>query len=933
MTSWRRLHAKGKSEPLPTWQAIGPIARRGVDTHAAALSPLVGRADQLAGLAAVFDEVSKQKTPRFVLVTGEPGMGKSRLVQELFLRVDSLPEMTTWRQGHCPPFGEDVTYRALSDIVKMHAGIRDTDHEADVEAKLAAVTQKADGAWVRERLRALVGLPSSDASREESHAAWTRFLLGIADTRPAVLVFEDLHWADDALLKFLEQLVERMASVPLLVVATARPELFERAPSFAGGGQVDRIDLRQLTTEEAAGLAGVLLSGERATAVDQIVERCAGNPFFIEQSVRLLADSSASSLPDSVQAVIAARLDRLPPAQKALIGKAAVVGSPFWGGTLGAMDGGSHEGLQQALSGLLERGLIRRVRESAMEGESEFVFAHALTRDVAYQQLTRATRGRRHKQVADWLGGHAGGHEGDLAEILALHYSTALALAEATGDLDLRSSLVAPLLRSLERAGKRALVLDAKAAERYFGRAMKLVEDEAEGARLLAQWALAVADTGRYGEALPAMDEAASRLRVAGDRRHAAEALLNLGFSCMDMGLPNGLAKTLEAVDLVEHDEPSLEKVVVLYNGSFAEGDAGRLERALELAELAIRTAEEIGLPNEARVSRTSASHCQAALMARGWARCLLGDPEGLDEMREASEAAQSQGSHPLPIVNYAVALGNSAGPLAALPVYARGLEVLHARGLGRLEVRMEANVLMTKWMAGLWDEFLHECGAMEERLEASCDLWSLAGLRDSKALILWARGETETAASLAEWSLRTARAAEVRELIVHALAVSSAVSVESGLNGVARYLEELERLFPRGFVFNGADVLPFILRTMHRVGDVPMAQRLTKRIDLDNPMQLAVRRCGDSLLAEAHGDMIGAVHGYREAAVRWSQVGMPYEEGHALLGQGRCLMALGRAPEAAAPLAAAREIFARLGAKPALAGDRRVAQAEEGPT
>ena len=218
------ISAKGKSEPVRAWQAIAPISRRGVDARSVDLTPLVGRTAELDHLTAMFVAVAAQATPQFALLVGEPGIGKSRLVRELLAHVDSRPDMTTWRQGHCPSFGEDVTYRALSEVVKSHAGIRDTDHEADIEAKLDAAVPGTDEGWVRQRLRALVGLPSSEASREENFSAWTRFFEDMAAKRPAVLVFEDLHWADDALLAFLEHLAARMASVPLLVVATTRPD-------------------------------------------------------------------------------------------------------------------------------------------------------------------------------------------------------------------------------------------------------------------------------------------------------------------------------------------------------------------------------------------------------------------------------------------------------------------------------------------------------------------------------------------------------------------------------------------------------------------------------------------------------------------------------------------------------------------------------------
>ena len=300
--------------------------------------------------------------------------------------------MTTWRQGYCPPFGESITYWALAEIVKGHAGIRDTDDASAVEARLAAVLPAGpDREWFHQRLGALLGLAAPDASREENFAAWLRFFEEVAAAGPTVLVFEDLHWADEALLAFLEHLTLHLASVPLMIIGTTRPELFERYPSFAGGGRLNRLQLEPLSAAETARLVAGLL-GERDDSGPVIgrVVGCDGNPFFAEQSVRLLSDTEMDSqVPESVQAVIAARLDALPLEQKALLADAAVVGSVFWDGVLTAMDSRDPRGVDGMLGGLLERKLIGRIRESSMGGEREFAFVHALAREVAYRQLPR----------------------------------------------------------------------------------------------------------------------------------------------------------------------------------------------------------------------------------------------------------------------------------------------------------------------------------------------------------------------------------------------------------------------------------------------------------------------------------------------------------------------------------------------------------------
>ena len=296
-------------------------------------------------------------SPQLVTVVGEPGLGKSRIVAELSVYIDTKPELITWRQGRCLPYGEGITFWALGEIVKAHAGILESDPPDVATTKLDAVLPEGDErAWFRQRLVPLLGIEaSSTAEREELFTAWRRFLEHIAEQDPTVLVFEDLHWADDAMLSFLEHLADRAEGVPLLVVATARPELFEHHPDYASGlRNATPIHLAPLSEEETVRLVSALLQSAVIPAELQqpILDRAGGNPLFAEEFVRLLKDTgllvkkgqnwelkegAEVPFPDSVQALIAARIDTLGPDAKSMLADAAVVGKVFWSGALAAM--------------------------------------------------------------------------------------------------------------------------------------------------------------------------------------------------------------------------------------------------------------------------------------------------------------------------------------------------------------------------------------------------------------------------------------------------------------------------------------------------------------------------------------------------------------------------------------------------------------------
>src|SRR4249919_4103150 len=459
------VEAKGKSTPIAIWQATAAHARFGVDVAHEARSALVGRERELAAVRDSFDRARHDRTPQLLTLVGVPGIGKSRLVYELQRIADADPELITWRQGRCLAYGDGVTLWALAEIVKAQAGIAEQDAPADVAEKLRSATEEElpekDAAWVESHLRALAGL-SEEAElggnrRNEAFSAWRRFIEGLAERRPLVLVFEDLHWADETLLDFVDELVDWITDVPLLVVATARPELLERRPAW-GGGKLNAatLALAPLTDEQTAQLLGSALGTPVLPAETQaaLIERAGGNPLYAEQFAELYLERGSTDelpLPETLQGIIAARLDQLGSDEKDLVLDAAVVGKVFWAGALGR-----DEDPASVFMSLERKGFVRRQRRSSVEGEAELAFSHALVRDVAYGQIPRAERAAKHRRVAEWI--ESLGRPEDHAEMRAYHWTSALELARASGSAD--ADLTDRARFALRDAGDRAYALN-----------------------------------------------------------------------------------------------------------------------------------------------------------------------------------------------------------------------------------------------------------------------------------------------------------------------------------------------------------------------------------------------------------------------------------------------------------------------------------------
>jgi class 3 adenylate cyclase/tetratricopeptide (TPR) repeat protein len=526
------VEAKGKTDPVPVWEALA--ARSRVTTEAvSAASPLVGRERELSVLSELLVRVREESSPQLVTLVGVPGIGKSRLVYELMQVVDRGGVLTYWRRGRSLPYGEAVPLWSLSEVVKAQAGILESDRAADVERKLRdevsrLIPDERDASWVTSNLLPLVGVAAEDAAggdrRSEAFAAWRRFFEGMAEHRPLVLVFEDLHWADDELLDFVDHLVEWASGVPILIVCTARPELLERRFAWGGGKlNATTLSLAPLSETDTSRLLANLLDRPLLAAETQadLLARAGGNPLYAEQYAQMLlegSDDAVLPMPESIQGVIAARIDRLSPKEKALLQDAAVLGKVFWLG--GVVDGRSLRDADAALHALDRKGFVRRARTSSVADETEYTFLHILVRDVAYAQIPRGERAEKHQRAAVWI--ESLGRPEDHAETLAYHYVSALELARSsrqpTEELAERARLV------LREAGDRAASLNAfDAAARSYASALELwPPDDVERPLLLLSYGTVLAIGREAGG--PELEQAARDLVELGDDEHAAQA-------------------------------------------------------------------------------------------------------------------------------------------------------------------------------------------------------------------------------------------------------------------------------------------------------------------------------------------------------------------------------------------------------------------------
>jgi class 3 adenylate cyclase/tetratricopeptide (TPR) repeat protein len=925
---------KGKAESVPLWLAVAARARFGTDVTRHLTTPLVGRQIDLGILTGAFQKSLHEESVQLVIVAGEPGVGKSRLVAELFAQVDRQPDLLIrWRQGRCLPYGDAVAFWALGEIVKAEAGILESDSPAAAASKIDAVVaqERPDAQWLRQRLRPLVGLDAPEAAPEENFAAWRAFLEHLAEQRPSVFVFEDLHWADQTLLAFLEHLAEYAQGVPMLLLGTARPELFEKAPGFGQSApNSHRINLAPLTDVETAKLVSNLLQQALPPAEVQeaIVSRSGGNPLYAEEFIRLLKDrriltrrgltwsidpQAEIPLPIGIHALISARLDTLSADRKRLLQDAAVIGKVFWSGAVAEMGGMDGREVEHALHELSRKELVRPARSSSIDHQAEYAFHHALVRDVCHAQIPRARRAERHQRAAAWIEKVSGERVADHADILAYHYTEALALARAAGLAELARDLEGPARRFLLLAGDRAIGLETAKALQHYSRALELApHGDPERPAILVRWGDAARQAGQQTEAVDALRAAVTGFEDLDDGLGAARAMVLLSQTLVYSGDARGHELLEDAVERLERESSGPDLVTGYSSAAGMCMRRGAYQAAIRWADRAIALAAELGLEEPVR-----------ALSARGTSRCCLGDPEGLQEERRALAAAIDRGLGREAAVlynNMAVDLASISGPQDALRTLEEGIAFAESRGIDEWAMWMKTGLLNNRLAVGAWDRIEADAVPLAARLESGGMVIPLIWVRMAVARMFLLRGERQKAEPLIEWALETARTAGGADERPAAFTLAALASLGRGQPDRARdLLNELDRM---GLHANDNYVatLPELVHTALAAGDPGLAERLTVGAQPLFPLHENALLSVQALLTESRGSAKEAAELFARAADRWGEFGDVWERAQALLNRGRCLLAGGDPHAAARVLAEARAIFVHLGARPAAA-------------
>ena len=920
---------KGKESPVPAWRAVRVVAERGGRNRSESLeAPFVGRDEELRLLKDQFHATGREGKSRLVSVIGPGGIGKTRLSWEFLKYIDGVVDNVWWHAGRSPAYGDGITFWALGEMVRGRAGLAEADDEATTRERVTAsvrehVGDEEERRWIEPALLALLGV-SGDApvGSDELFAAWRTFFERMAATAPVVMVFEDLHHADSGLLDFIDHLMEWSRTSPITVITLSRPELLERRPDWGAGKRAfTSIHLEPLLPADMERLLAGLVPGLPKAAVDRIVARAEGVPFYAVETVRMLlaqgrlvregdayrptGDINDLAVPETLTALIAARLDGLEPTERTLIEDAAVLGQSFTMAGLAAVSGLSRDVLLGRLRSLVRRELLVLDDNPRSPERGQYAFVQALIREVAYNTLAKKDRKIRHLAAARHFESLA---TDELAGGLAGHYLAAQRLAADEAEAN---ALAAQARIALRGAAERAAALGSyEQARTFLEQALEVTADPADRAALHER---------AYGVAFQILDAgpidrhavaAEAERRKTGDREAVARAAaLQVHAMTNIHGQP---VEALRRLEVLWEEFADLEQTAagVVLMSAFVRVYRGLADnqRALEWADRLLPIAERVG----------SLESITQGLVGRGASLAMLGRPrEGLVLLRGGHQMALTNDLRDVEsgsriLLTFYEQWGD---PAAGLALGREGLEIGRRIGSQVYRFQMVGNSVICALRVGEWDWAAAELESWLENSEES-NYW--VEFHVDRALLHALRG-IDPAGDIATAERLRAGVTDPQfeSYVLFARAVASLLSDDLGAA-----VEQAERAAAITGYF-GPLAYPVAARAALWDGDAATARRL-RDAEAGNrdwgPVLAADRTRIAAGIAAVEGQSVEALAGFREALWAYRQLGLEFEEAAAVVDMAVLLPATAlEAPDVAAALSAARDTLTRLRAAPFL--------------
>ena len=918
------LELKGKAAPVPAWEAVCLIAEHAAGRLVPAReSPLVGRVEELAAVETLYERVIEEQTPHLITLVGEAGVGKSRLLRELEQRLEAHPTQPAFRTGRSLRYGSGTVFWALGEVLRAEVGIVDSDTADEAWGKLSGyVREAADSSDLAagDRQAALIGrllgvdsppelTPDEDDPerlREAFFSALRSGVEAIARRRPMVIAFEDIHWADDGMLEAIEHLAQWVRA-PLMLLCLARDELLDRRPNWGGDhGSATRLLLAPLNSSQTHELVAALVP-EGHDVLPAVVERSGGNPLFAEEMARRIAEDGGqgTQLPDTVQGVLAARLDSLEPFERRLVQQAAVVGRTFWQASLVPLAEAEGRDLDSALDTLQAKDILAPASERRLAGERELAFKHVLIRDVAYSMLPKSVRSRKHFEVGAFIEARAGDRTDEVVPLLAEHYGRAAALGKE-GDVSAEelSAMRDRAVRFLEEAGDVAarLYSNREAAEHYrHARQVAQVGDDPAGGgpgpatdQVLVRVGEKLGDVslrlGRVDEAIAVWGECLEWHRGQEDLERVADLHRRIGAGLSHKGERKAAIEHYQkGINLLKDGPPRIELVRLYEEAAWLYLHTGDNMLAIYASEKALRLAERLG--------ETRAASRAHGIFGRVFGR--IGDTE---KARQNLERAVE------------LARGSDHGEtILALSALGRHLEISEADVSGAREAYEEALALAEEvgmlpaqvelhaWLAQL-AVYGADWPRVESSTEASAELAEREGLVGKlslpnalRGLLRWREGRIDEAIVLFHRAHAQAEQVGWSELAFQALfGLATALRDQGDLDGATAALDRAIEVCERaGLIAQSIQAMgarSVILALARRPQAALEAAELTAQMSarLHYPL-------GSAAALEAQGvaaqDPVEGAELLGQAEAAWAELDRPLEAVRSRLLAGQILL------------------------------------------